>query len=1414
MPESGNHSDAQDGGRKNMKVARRIIRILFYALLVAVAGLAGAAVVLTTTERGRDNLAGLISDMASTDDAKVVIRGLDGIWSGKLKIDHVVLEDRQGPWLMLRHVAVDWSPFALISRTFLAERIAVERIEAARAPVSDPDEKPRAGGGFSLPVSIDIRDIELPQIALGEALAGAGIAELATEGRVRAERAPLAVEAELSAERRDGHEGKVSAQVRFLPDDNRLDLDIRAAEPAGGIIANLLQLPDAPPVNISLSGNGALSDWTGRGTFHAGGELVTEVFAHHAFIDKESRDSGSRVELRGDGDFARFVPARLKPLLAGRAHFDLAGSRDAERGITIETATVDTAVLRGVARGSINPAGATDFSLEFTSAGPTVPLGLGSEESPIDIELESASVRAFGEGTAPMLDIGAKLASVATRDMRVDNIALALHSDGFNIDSRSGPISGTASADKIGFDNSTIAPLIAGHITALVEGDIAGDTLTIGKGEIASEAMRGGFDGRVSLADGSIELNVKADAASAALPAAARPALGERTTLSVAVRRDDKGNVSADKLELLSGPLSAKGKATLTDGVVSAELDGVLAEIAPLAGQASGAVALALKASGPLLGPDVAATLTSDRIVVADREITALKLDATARADVANPAADVKLTGTVAGEKLQGEAKLTAEGGQKRLQGLSVTLGQNRIAGDLVLDDKFLPEGRVGFELPDLGPLAALALEKIEGALDGSVVFSKAAGMPQMAVKAESAGLTRGDLMVRNARIDALVADYAEAPAVSGTIKADAVTSGGTAVTDVDIDLKQEGGWTAFSGGATVKDIPARAAGRVKVADGATTVELQSGQAVFKGVRATIAEPSTIIVKDGRTALERLVIGLGGGRAVVSGSVADALAIKADLAAVPVSIADNFAAGLNAAGTVSGTVNVVGPASAPVVKYDIRASNLELAQTRSAGLGGLGIASSGTFAGNRLDFTSTITEGSGLSMRGGGSVTTQGTPNLSLDFSGDMPFAFLNRRIAEQGLSLAGTAAVAVQVRGPASAPAISGTVRSSGARFVAANAGLAVNDIALDVSMGNGVATINRLAGTLSSGGALSVGGTVGIRPDSGFPADISVRLADGRYTDGHIVTANLSGDLAIKGPLATSPVLSGVINLARTVITVPTKLPSSLSELDVRHKNAPAAVRRQDQALRPPAPSGGGSGGGMGLDLTVNAPHSIFVQGRGVDAELGGNIRLTGPAGSPQAVGSFALRRGRLEILGKRLNFTQGTLTFSGSTVPYLNLTAESRAADATVTVTVTGEATNPRFVFSSVPALPEDEVLARLIFGRSMSSLSPLQIAQLAEAAAQLAGVGGSTSLLQNLRNAIGVDDLDVVTDEQGGTSVQAGKYLNDRTYLTIQQGEKPGSGKVRIDLDVGRGVKLRGEASDAGEAKGGIFFEKEY
>src|SRR5690606_11011617 len=134
----------------------------------------------------------------------------------------------------------------------------------ARLPVPDPNAEPKNSSGAALPVSIDIDTIDLPEIALGQALAGAGIAELAAKGSVHAQASPLDIDTVLNIARSDGKEGVVDASVLFSPTGNKLDLDLKASEPAGGIIANLLQLPGAPPVDIAISGNGPLADWNGK----------------------------------------------------------------------------------------------------------------------------------------------------------------------------------------------------------------------------------------------------------------------------------------------------------------------------------------------------------------------------------------------------------------------------------------------------------------------------------------------------------------------------------------------------------------------------------------------------------------------------------------------------------------------------------------------------------------------------------------------------------------------------------------------------------------------------------------------------------------------------------------------------------------------------------------------------------------------------------------------------------------------------------------------------------------------------------------------------------------------------------------------------------------------------------------------
>src|SRR5690606_1075749 len=118
----------------------------------------------------------------------------------------------------------------------------------------------------------------------------------------------------------------------------------------------------------------------------------------------------------------------------------------------------------------------------------------------------------------------------------------------------------TAVAAALIIDNPTIAPLVAGKISAGLAGVLSTDSLAVTEGNLASDALTGKFTGDVSLVDGSVTVNIAADVASSALPAAIRPVLAERVKLDADISRNHEGLVSADPFNISSGDLSASGR--------------------------------------------------------------------------------------------------------------------------------------------------------------------------------------------------------------------------------------------------------------------------------------------------------------------------------------------------------------------------------------------------------------------------------------------------------------------------------------------------------------------------------------------------------------------------------------------------------------------------------------------------------------------------------------------------------------------------------------------------------------------------------------------------------------------------------------------------------------------------------------
>lgn len=438
-----------------------------------------------------------------------------------------------------------------------------------------------------------------------------------------------------------------------------------------------------------------------------------------------------------------------------------------------------------------------------------------------------------------------------------------------------------------------------------------------------------------------------------------------------------------------------------------------------------------------------------------------------------------------------------------------------------------------------------------------------------------------------------------------------------------------------------------------------------------------------------------------------------------------------------------------------------------------------------------------------------------GLPDGSVDVTatGQAPLALANRFIAPR--SITGTISFNLALRGQPGLGAASGTFNIGDARVSLPTYAFAVQGVSVNGQLSGGRLSINA-NGSVSSGGQIAAQGSINLA-SAGLDSQLAITLRDARLVDPTLYEARIStADLNITGPLARGPQVSGTVNLGESEIRVPeASLAGSAAIPEIRHlgESPQERLTRQFAGLLGRTNGGAQGSNSTGLDVTVNAPARIYLRGRGIDAEFGGSIRIFGTTANIIPTGQFNLIRGRLSILGTRLDFVEGSATLQGNFDPFLRLVATSRASGYTITISVVGSASSPEITFSSDPSLPEDEVLAQLLFGRSVAGLSPLQLLQLADAATSLAGGSTNSGFIAGLRDGLGLDDLDFSTDAEGNAAVTAGRYLSENIYTDVTI-NAAGDADLSLNIDLSDSITARGSVGSDGGSSIGIFFEQDY
>ena len=898
--------------------------------------------------------------------------------------------------------------------------------------------------------------------------------------------------------------------------------------------------------------------------------------------------------------------------------------------------------------------------------------------------------------------------------------------------------------------------------------------------------------------------------------------LGSRPTLSGRLLVPASGGYAADDLKLTGAAINLRINGPVTpDG---ADLTAVvtLPDLKRADPRLTGRAEAVARVSGTLDRPDASIKVTAANASALGRPIPRLVVEAMVRDLLGNLDARVTLDGEVDRRPARGalHASRSADGSTV-LDGLDVKIGSVSAQGNVTLDAAYLAQGRLTIHAPNLDDLSPLLLTKATGSIDADLSLSVVNGGQNARLKADADKVDVYGFTLSKADADLTLTDIYRRLVVAGQARVDEANVKGERISRVRLNAQaapaaQGAGTSAVTLTASARGFDLDARARI-VPGERTRIEIAQFGARRGTQRIALAGPATVTLVPGGADLKGVAIGLGTGRLTLEGLVGSRLDLRAEARAVPLSAADLFAPKLGLAGTLNGTARVAGTPSALNGEYRARIEGLTAPQTRSLGLPRIDAAASGNLSGGRATIDATVTAGRAGNLRISGSVPASSAGAIDVAVRGSIDAGAATTGIlAAGGRRLTGRVDLDTRIGGTLAAPQAGGSATLSGGTFSDAAQGIQFSNIrARIVARGQDVA-IESASATARNGGTVSASGRVRLDPAAGFPGEIRVQGRNAELVRSAIVTAIANLNLSLSGPLARDPRVSGRVDLVSADVRVPENLPGTLKPLpNTRHRN-PTRTTRARLALEAKAEGKGGRAAppfDAMLDITLNAPGQIIVRGRGLDAELGGSLRLTGTLAKPIPNGAFELRRGTFQVLTVRLDFTRGRLSFTGDLTPELDFAATTNAGGAAIQVAVTGPANSPSFAFTSTPDLPQDEVLSRLLFNSPSGQLSAFQALALAQAAAQFSGGDGSDAF-EGLRRSLGLSGLDIGLGSGGGLGVGLQRALGNRVSVGIKAGASAAQTGVGIDYRITDEIRLQGEVGATGGTSVGIGAQYEW
>lgn len=1325
---------------------RRMTRILLWVVGIVVAVpvvLVAALLVVGNTGPGRRLIE---HEAASLTGGSVVIQGLGGRFPDALKLAHAELRDAKGAWLSLDDVALDWSPLALIGKTASIQRLHVGHIAVPRLAEAAPDAKPAppSQGGFSLPVRVVVRTLDVGRLDLGAPVAGAAasakIGGSADVASLEQARVVLAV---------DRLDGAGTYRLDATLDPKAIAARLTADEPAGGLVGGLAKLPDLGALSVAASIEGPRD---------------AERTILHATAGQLKAAASGTVDLVGQA-----------------AALDVDATAPAMRPRP-DTGWQSVLVHAQVTGPWTKPDATVHVDLDGLDGG-------GAKLARLEADLT---------GNRGAVDLHTVLTGLVLPGPKPDLFAAA-------------PLDLTAHADLARPERpirfALTHPLVTADGTAVTAGDIAARIHTVVP-DLAPLAAIGGADiqGRTeavaTLATHGMDSDVTVDGTAGFTGGQAPvPALLGQTTYGVTARLTGQ-DIAISRARVDGSKVHADVTGTDRGGALDLAWHVLLTDLSAASAQAAGRLEATGRVHGPQTGLAVDADIKGD---VGTPQMKRGPIAVTLRTQglPASPAGTVQATGMLGGSKLALDAAVdrNAAGGIHLLL-RDANWKSLRAQADMVLaKGERVPLGKLSARMGNLGDVSALTGQSLAGdlalALDTVDIAGKAVAKIDLkahglraqnnAIGSVSLGGSVSDPLGKPEASLVLAADGIDAAGVTGSAKVSAIGPQTALALRVDSSLREAGGANAAISTKALLDAAAK------------TVTLQALSADYKTEVLRLRAPARIAFGNG-VSVDQLRLALGAATIDVAGKISPALSLTASVRNVTPDLAKPVAPDLAAQGVLSADAKLSGTPSAPQGNIRVQASGVRMRTGPASSLSPASLLATIGLDGRTARIDAHLAAGPKLDLTLGGTAPVQPGGALDLRTGGHVDLTLLDPILGATGQRAAGNLSLDATITGSTAAPRISGGITLARGEIQDFVQGLHITDIAARIDAAGDTMRITRFSANAGPG-TIGASGSIGVLAKD-MPVDLHLTMKNARPLASDLLTAFLDADISVGGHATGDMKADGNIFVRKAEINIPDGLPPSVAVLKVR--------RPGDK----PAPPAAAAGSTIRLAIVVDAPNSIFIRGHGLDSELGGKLTIAGTSAAPQIDGGFDMRRGDFSIAGTTLTFSKGSVGFDGTGVtnkvdPTLNFVADSTSAGVTATLTISGYADAPKIALSSSPSLPQDEILAHLLFGVSVKDLSALQIAEIGAALAELSGAtGGGGGTLASIRKGLGLDRLSVGGGSgTTGATVEAGRYVARGVYVGAKQATSGGGTIAQVQIDLTKRLKATGQfAAGGGSVQG--------